>query len=551
MASYQQMILEELQSQGAPMAKGDLAKAIEKTYKIKMLSTQLDSPLSKMKKANKVWQDQETLYHLGPQPGYTPPTAPEEPQTGSDPESPGTAVKSDAGTEVIDATEESIGATEYQQFMQIGEHIGYRQPLIGVVARHIWDGGNFRDLNWVWQGLCQMNLRPDLRDRWFHAWRSRLGQGIPAFMKAEAYDPIAAATAQDRPDVKKGARDYIIDEDMPVRVSEGTGDFSFEEAERVLSIRARGASKAATAVQAQPMTMKDVAEIIKLFQDKDSAGKHFVVTPTAEGTVVQEVAAGQPVIVGTTAPPPPSTKVVDSETGTIHDVPSGEPIIVVPRSQDPPSTYVVGPDGVTHEVPYGKPVIINPPAPQTQAQAATWIVNPIDGTKTKVEPGEPIIITSAPVRQDGVAPMIMQLRDQDGNPMQMDLTSLLELKRFEGEEKRASEKHSALIATLGQFRKELPVAIKAYAATANQRAATTRAQPPARAAAGEAAVESQPETLACPNPACDKPMNIAGMPAGADGECPHCHEHFTLQYPQPSGPSEEAQPSGPSEEVTE
>ncbi len=179
--------------------------------------------------------------------------------------------------------------------------------------------------------------------------------------------------------------------------------------------------------------------------------------------------------------------------------------------------------------------MINPQ--QTQLpQAATWIVNPVDGTKQKIEAGEPIVIQSPPVRTDGVAPMMMQMKDENGNPMVMDIQSLISLKRFEGEQKRDMEKHNALLSTLGQLRKELPVAIKAFAATVSQRAAapTPRAPQPLK-------VEPPPviDQAILPCPHCSKPVKIAEL-SSENTECPHCQKPLQVEHAPGPGAEEQA-----------
>ncbi|GAI18473.1 unnamed protein product, partial [marine sediment metagenome] len=79
-----------------------------------------------------------------------------------------------------EATDESLKTTEYQQFIEFGKTTGVVPlALIEQTAKHVWSGGDFRDLSWVWHGLTQMGIRPDLAQRWWHSWRSFLRQPIP------------------------------------------------------------------------------------------------------------------------------------------------------------------------------------------------------------------------------------------------------------------------------------------------------------------------------------------------------------------------------------
>ena len=94
-------------------------------------------------------------------------------------------------------TEESLRTTEYQQFVGMGKITGVvPMALIEQVATHIWRGGDFRDLTWVWKGLTEMGIRPDLAQRWFHSWRSFLHQAIPSELAASVGAPTEKGAAK-------------------------------------------------------------------------------------------------------------------------------------------------------------------------------------------------------------------------------------------------------------------------------------------------------------------------------------------------------------------
>lgn len=51
--------------------------------------------------------------------------------------------------------EEAVGLTEYQQFTSIGRLIGIDENLLQVATQPVWEGGNFRDMDWVEEALGQ------------------------------------------------------------------------------------------------------------------------------------------------------------------------------------------------------------------------------------------------------------------------------------------------------------------------------------------------------------------------------------------------------------
>lgn len=68
-----------------------------------------------------------------------------------------------------------------ENFIDLGKRCGVTpDELVGLTADHIWNGGDFKNLDWVATALDQMGIRHDLRNRWYHAWRTYLHLPMPA-----------------------------------------------------------------------------------------------------------------------------------------------------------------------------------------------------------------------------------------------------------------------------------------------------------------------------------------------------------------------------------
>ncbi|GAI70187.1 unnamed protein product, partial [marine sediment metagenome] len=370
-------------------------------------------------------------------------------------------------------TEETLKTTEYQQFIEIGRATGVvPMALISQTANHIWRGGDFRDLTWVWKGLTEMGIRPDLAQRWFHSWRSFLHQAIPPEVASQISPPQAsaekAATAKGEA-AGKGKRDYILGaNDTPLHVGEGLGDLDYEDAVRLSTVRAAAQARggALTGQPGTPGTMAD--EVVKIFNafkettGPQTKGKSYIVKPGEEGYTVEEVEEGKPTLVtapGTKVNPSPSF-LVDSE-GNVSEAPPGRPIVIKQLTQPPSSpgkTYLVRqtPEGmVTEEFDVGKPIIINAPAPSPGSGMPPMMPFPVIGGD-----GQPVY-------------------DQDGKPVYANIEPMLKWMTFQDERRRADERHNALVG-LGQAVKESwGDGISALKAAVEEAKGSSGAKPPA------------------------------------------------------------------------
>ena len=324
-------------------------------------------------------------------------------------------------TEEID--EEKLGTTEYQKFILKGKMTGVAPPeLIKQTADHVWEGGDYNDLDWVARAFQQMGIRRDLAGRWWHSWRSYLQQPIPTSVPAFITEAEAKPGAKE---AKKG-RSHILDEnDKPVYVGESLGDMSESDAVELAKIRAGRAR--AVGVPQTPGSMAD--EMVKMFgcfkefMGEKAQGKSYLVQQGEEGLKVEEVEPNRPMIV---------------------NYPQGD-------KQKP--TYFVNSEGNVQEVQPGQPIIIKQPAP-AQPSGIQYLIDKSTGQVTQVQPGQPIVIQAAPPQQQYPYTPI-QMTDKDGKPMVLDLSTFIRLEEHRDKQRRDQETHEVKLEIAKGFKEML------------------------------------------------------------------------------------------------
>jgi len=301
-------------------------------------------------------------------------------------------------------TEESLGTTEYQQFMKFGMHTGVVPlGLIQQTAAHVWDGGDFHDLKWVAQAMQEMGIRQDLRGRWFHRWRSYLKAAIPTDLPSEFFSSESRKAEEKKEAERKegaGKRDYILNEDdYPIYVGEGGGDLDYKDALDLSKIRAIRRKDLAHATTAGSMA-DDVTKIFGAFKaimGEKAEGKSFVVKPGNGGYEVVEVDTSKPML------------------------------IPQPQGNKPGASFFVDNDGTVREVPPGQPVVIIKESPKPASTSGThYLIDQRTGEVKEVAAGQPVVIIreSAPSQP-------FQLTGKDGQPMIINLDNLPLLTKLE------------------------------------------------------------------------------------------------------------------------
>lgn len=401
-------------------------------------------------------------------------------------------------------TEETLKTTDYQQFITFGTQTGVvPQALIGQTATHIFSGGDFKDLNWVWQGLTEMGIRPDLARRWFHSWRSALHQPIPEGVAAEARTVEAAEEKAVKEG--KGKRDYIIGaNDTPINVGEGYGDLDYEDAVRLSTARAAALARAGQlGGAATPGTMADeITKVFSAFREimgPQTAGKSYVVKPGEEGYVVEEVDGNKPTIINAPGKGPtnPSPSWFVTAEGEVQELTPGKPLVIKQAATPQPQTaktYIIKqtPEGyVTEEMEAGKPIVLNMPQPASTGMPL--LPFPVIGSD-----GQPVF-------------------DSEGKPVYANIEPMLKFLEFQGEQKRADERHQMLMGLGQTVRENLGdgvAALKQAAAEAKAKGSTAKAT-------------TEVPTFRCGD--CQTEFKIPPGWAGQNIACPGCKREYTKE----------------------
>lgn len=345
------------------------------------------------------------------------------------------------------------GATDYDQFMAIGKQIGVEAGIIKTVVDHVWNGGDYKDPSWVKRALHEMRIRQDLLPRWYNSWCSYLGKSPPP-EDGEELGPEGVARGAGEKSVP-GKRDYIIAEEDARYVGEGLGDYTLKDAKDILGMRAlRSRVPSQSGAPAQALTMHDILEIVDRLQGGKGAGdgsKSYVVSSTSEGTKVEEIEQGKPLVVPDGKSQPASAWFIDQE-GNKHELQPNEPIVIEKPVPGDRKTWLVDPTtGSVRALEEGEPVVLRPPAPPP-APAKVYLVDSTGEVKT-LESGEPIVVKPAATQSPG--PTLVQVKDEKGNVVAVDLNASIEWGKYQREEARKDQMHDQVHGVLGAVREHI------------------------------------------------------------------------------------------------
>lgn len=416
--------------------------------------------------------------------------------------------------EKIPTTPADVGADTESKLKYYGQ-LATVPPDVILAAVELIQTGDPEDLDEVWKHMTEMDVPIAARRRWWHLWRNYLKQAIPPQLKEKVSGPAEETEEGGEEAVSVGAkergRDYIIVDDLPVFVGAGQGDYGLKDAKdivgmRVLRARFAGQGGGTASGAGQPFGPQDILNILDKVKEvrggEGAAPKTYVVQPTDQGTVVKEVQLGEPLVV---SPPgggqPPTTYFVDNQ-GNVKQVQPGEPIVIKQQATNPPAQK-------------------------------TLVVRQTDkGIETEeFEPGKPIILGS-PSLGTGMPPMLpfpvfgsdgRPVYDGDGRPVYANLEPTLRWLGFQGEQRRADERHGALMGLVKTVQENLGDGVAALKAAAEE--AKAGAKPPTPPTPGG---QEQPQVFACGN--CQTQFSI---PAGASKEqpviCPGCGREYSRE----------------------
>lgn len=230
----------------------------------------------------------------------------------------------------------------------------------------------------------------------------------------------------------------------------------------------------------------------------------------------------------------PKEYLVDPETGIIeHDRDNGELTLSEARAisqslqkgagQGPPIATFINEEGHVEEVKPGYPVVIRK---ETQQPGKTYFVNAA-GDLVEQEAGKPIIIKVEPA-PGGNLPQFTPfpamdregkpVTDKEGRQLYVDIEPQMKWTNFQNEQRRADERHGALMGIAKEVRENLGSGIEAL----------KRAAARAKGTGGKPEEPKQQQSFECgqchtsfsPPPEWDGKQNV---------RCPNCQREYTKE----------------------
>ncbi len=317
------------------------------------------------------------------------------------------------------------GVTPREKFEAIARRIGIADDRIVLAADIVWSG-DYTDVKWVWEALGQADIRDDLRKIWVNSWRAFLQKGIPPELEVELTGVPGAEEGKPGEAVrpKVPARDYIIVDDEPARVGANLGDYSLQDAKDILAIRAlrdRFAGARQLGGGGPPGATEKVSELLTALEPYINKGSDL--------DIIKEVLAD---------------KLALQRQEILSHIPQqpGQPS--QPKSFLEQVTDFVGALGSLKEAGPTLRSILG--MPESSGNPAS---------------------TALPV----------QLKGPDGSPIVMDLSNFINLEKFRGDERRADERHGALIGLTQTVRENLGDGVAALKAAASEMKGGAKVQP--------------------------------------------------------------------------
>ena len=345
--------------------------------------------------------------------------------------------------------------TPRQQFEAKGRLIGIPEDRIRLATDIVWSG-DYNDIKWVWEALGQANIADDLRSVWVNAWRAKLHKAIPPELETELAG-VAVAGVERGAASSKLDRAYIIFDDEPVRVGENLGDYSLQDAKDILAIRAlRGRfGSAGQPVASQPGgTAEKVSEVLTALEPYINKG---------------------------------------SDVDTMKEIIADKLEI---QKQD-----------ILSRIPQGQPA-----QPKSIIEEISAFVGAISSLKDAGPTLRSILGVPEPSSNPSATPFPVSVKGPDGNPFVMDLGTVIDWRKFQSEERRADERHDAVVGLVQTVRENIGDGIAAIRAAAEETKKGTGVKPVASEQPRtyecfdchtQFQIPDVPfETVTCPNPKC-------------------------------------------------
>lgn len=349
--------------------------------------------------------------------------------------------------EPIPTTIKDIGKDELSMFKYYGQLAGVDADDI-TAAAELFQNSDMRSMAEVARVLAEVSVPMTSRTKWVNLYRGYLRNTTVPEIRDELYPlpppeerKAAGEGATGIAEAAPGERlDYIVEGNELHRVGDGLGEFTFRQALQVVAAKRGSVPKAEgdggltgvlsafaealkSASPSQPLTVQDIITIINTLKENGSnPGEASMPGYVDEDGEWHELKPGQPVILKRSAPAPSS---------------GGGSVLVIKQT----------PEGiVTEEHKPGEPIIINsspPPAGNTPGMMPMMPFPVIGGD------GKPVV-------------------DQEGRPVYANIQPMLEWLRFQGDQRRADQRHEALVGLAQTVRENLGDGVQALKAAAQE-----------------------------------------------------------------------------------
>ena len=120
----------------------------------------------------------------------------------------------------------------YEKFVQICRSVGIKEDFLKSMTDHVFLGDVY-NLNYVWETLNGMYLRPDVTKRIFNFWSRIIDKPIPSEITAQIMPSTTQAAKE--AEVKAPTRFTLIGDEL---VPDPEGEFTFSQARQVMMARA-------------------------------------------------------------------------------------------------------------------------------------------------------------------------------------------------------------------------------------------------------------------------------------------------------------------------
>ncbi|MBA7628885.1 hypothetical protein ES703_36382 [subsurface metagenome] len=375
--------------------------------------------------------------------------------------------------ERIPTTPEDVGADTESKLKYYGQ-LATVLPDTILATNEMILTGDPEDLDHVWKAMTQMDVPIMARRKWWHLWRNYLKAGIPPNLldKVVGTSEIDEAEGEGTPSTitKEKGRDYVIADDVPVFVGPGLGDYGLKDAKDIIGMR--------------------------VLRSRFGAG-----APAGAG----QSGAGQP----TSA----AEKLSETITALTPFLKQGSDVEMLKEVLSD-KLALQRQEILSHIPQQGQPT-----QPKPFIEQITEFVSTIGSLKEAGPLLRAILGLPEPSSGNPSSAVPVRLEGPDGQPMVLDMPQAINWRKFQNDERRGDERHSALIEMAKTVRENIPDGIQAILATvaevkgsagAKTPAPTPAAEQPPVFACGDCKTEFSPpagwagQPLKCPNPECGK-----------------------------------------------